>query len=240
MASATVRRVFEVDAPLEEAWQRLAEVERWPEWAPHITSVTVSPPGELGPTSRGALQIKRLGRNTFRMSVWEPPVRWEWVGGLVGVRIFYDHRFESSGPAATRLEWLVELHGPWRRSFELSSPGCTAAISTGRSPDCRSGFAADGRERRQVFGTGRSNRRRRAGSARMSISMILAPQTVNPITASSRPPVSATRPAVPFTSAGRADGARWAKASACVATARAPRGVLEAHRPVVGSNSQCQ
>jgi carbon monoxide dehydrogenase subunit G len=112
MTSATVKRVFEVDAPLEEAWQRLAEVERWPEWAPHITSVTVSPPGELGPTSSGALQIKRLGRNTFRMSVWEPPVRWEWVGGLVGVRIFYDHRFESSGPAATRLEWLVELHGP--------------------------------------------------------------------------------------------------------------------------------
>ena len=112
MTSATVKRVFEVDAPLEEAWQRLAEVERWPEWAPHITSVTVSPPGELGPTSSGALQIKRLGRNTFRMSVWEPLVRWEWVGGLPGVRIYYDHRFESSGPAATRLEWLVELRGP--------------------------------------------------------------------------------------------------------------------------------
>ena len=112
MTSATVKRVFEVDAPLEEAWQRLAEVERWPEWAPHITSVTVSPPGELGPTSSGALQVKRLGRNTFRMSVWEPPVRWEWVGGLPGVRIYYDHRFESAGPAATRLEWLVELHGP--------------------------------------------------------------------------------------------------------------------------------
>jgi carbon monoxide dehydrogenase subunit G len=29
MTSATVKRVFEVDAPLEEAWQRLAEVERW-------------------------------------------------------------------------------------------------------------------------------------------------------------------------------------------------------------------
>jgi hypothetical protein len=77
MTGATVRRVFEVDAPLEEAWHRLAEVERWPEWAPHITSVTVSPPGGLGPTSRGALQIRRLGRNTVRMSVWEPPVRWE-------------------------------------------------------------------------------------------------------------------------------------------------------------------
>jgi hypothetical protein len=138
---------------LEEAWQRLAEVERWPEWAPHITSVTVSPPGELGPTSSGALQITRLGRNTFRMSVWEPPVRWAWVGGLPGVGIYYDHRFESSGPGATRLEWLVELNGPWRRSFDLSSPGCTVAISTGRSPDCRSGSAADGRDRRQVFAT---------------------------------------------------------------------------------------
>ena len=67
VTSATVKRVFEVDAPLEEAWRRLAEVERWPEWAPHITSVTVSPPEELGPTSSGALQIKRLWRNTFRM-----------------------------------------------------------------------------------------------------------------------------------------------------------------------------
>jgi hypothetical protein len=41
-----------------------------------------------------------------------PLARWEWVGGLPGVRISYDHRFESSGRAATRLEWLVELHGP--------------------------------------------------------------------------------------------------------------------------------
>ena len=82
------------------------------EWAPHITSVTVSPPGELGPASTGAFQIKHLGRNTFRMSAWEPPVRWEWVGELPGVRIYYDHRFEASGPGATRLEWLVALRGP--------------------------------------------------------------------------------------------------------------------------------
>lgn len=121
MTKATVHRIFEVDAPLEEAWHRLAEVERWPEWAPHIVSVDVSPPGELGPTSAGAFKIKRLGRTTFRMSAWEPPLRWEWVGGFPGVRISYDHRFEASGPAATRLEWSVELRGPLapvvRRAF---------------------------------------------------------------------------------------------------------------------------
>lgn len=112
MTKPTVRRVFEVDAPLHEAWRRLAEVERWPEWAPHIVSVSVSPPGELGPSSAGAFTIKRLGRNTFRMSVWDPPHRWEWVGSLPGVRISYDHRFEASGPETTRLEWLVTLRGP--------------------------------------------------------------------------------------------------------------------------------
>ena len=36
MAKPSVRRSFEVAAPLEGAWHRLAEVERWPEWAPHI------------------------------------------------------------------------------------------------------------------------------------------------------------------------------------------------------------
>lgn len=104
MTKASIRRIFEVDAPLEEAWHRLAEVERWPEWAPHIVSVSVSPPGELGPTSAGAFKIKRLGRTTFRMSAWDPSLRWEWVGGFPGVRISYDHRFEASGPVATRLE----------------------------------------------------------------------------------------------------------------------------------------
>ena len=44
MTSATVKRVFEVDAPpLEEAWRRLAELERWQEWARPI-----SPPLGVG------------------------------------------------------------------------------------------------------------------------------------------------------------------------------------------------
>ena len=112
MTEPVIRRSFEVESPLEQAWHRLADVERWPEWAPHISLVELSPPGELGPTSRGALHIKLLGRNTFRMSAWQPPSRWEWVGGLPGLRIYYDHRFESAGPASTRLEWVVTLRGP--------------------------------------------------------------------------------------------------------------------------------
>jgi hypothetical protein len=43
MTKPSVRRIFDVEAPLEKAWHRLAEVERWPGWAPHIVSVSVSP-----------------------------------------------------------------------------------------------------------------------------------------------------------------------------------------------------
>jgi uncharacterized membrane protein len=39
MTKISVQKSFEVEAPLEEAWHRLAEVQRWPESAPHIASV---------------------------------------------------------------------------------------------------------------------------------------------------------------------------------------------------------
>jgi uncharacterized membrane protein len=111
MAKVAVRRSFEVVAPVDDAWRRLAEVERWPEWAPHIRSVTVSPSGPLGPSSSGVLHVRRLGRTRFRMSAWEPPRRWEWAGSLPGVRVTYDHRFEASGDKATTMTWTVSLDG---------------------------------------------------------------------------------------------------------------------------------
>ena len=112
MAKPAVLRSFDVALPPDEAWKRLAMVEQWPAWARHIKAVTVSPSGALGPSSVGALHIRRLGRNRFRMSAWHPPDRWEWSGGLPGVRIKYDHRFEPSADNTTRLTWAVTLSGP--------------------------------------------------------------------------------------------------------------------------------
>jgi len=82
MTRATVKRVFEVDAPLEEAWRRLAEVERWAEWAPHITSVTVSPPAHikrcLAGQAAGAQHLPHVGMGAAsalgvgRRAAWGP------------------------------------------------------------------------------------------------------------------------------------------------------------------------
>lgn len=105
-----VRRTFTVSVPRALAWQRLADVERWPEWAPHITAAELSP-GPLGPASTGWLKLRGLGRNAFRMTAWDPPNEWTWEGGVAGTRVVYVHRFvEDAGD--TSLEWVVSLHGP--------------------------------------------------------------------------------------------------------------------------------
>lgn len=112
MPRVAVQRTFDVDVASDEAWTRLAKLEEWPQWAPHIIAVEVSPPGPLGPSSTGALRIRRLGRNSFRMSAWDPPDRWEWTGGLPGVRIVYDHQFERTDDDTTTMTWVVALDGP--------------------------------------------------------------------------------------------------------------------------------
>ena len=112
MARIAVRRTFDVAVPRRVAWDRLAEVERWPEWAPHFKQVEVTPPGILGPASAGVLHIRYLGRNTFRMTAWDPPSGWEWTGGLPGVHILYDHRFVDAGEDLTTITFAVSLEGP--------------------------------------------------------------------------------------------------------------------------------
>jgi polyketide cyclase/dehydrase/lipid transport protein len=106
-----VRRDFTVDVPLREAWERLAQVESWPSWAKHIKHVTLDPPGPLTEHSAGSLRLVGGARSTFRMEVYEPPVRWQWVGRFLSVDVHYDHGFEAVDEKHTRLVWTVDAEG---------------------------------------------------------------------------------------------------------------------------------
>jgi len=70
-----VRRTFDVDASVDEAWAHLARVESWPSWAHHIKTVTVTPPGLLTNASTGQIRLKGAARSTFRMEQFDPPRR---------------------------------------------------------------------------------------------------------------------------------------------------------------------
>ena len=107
-----VRREFTVDAPLRGAWDHLADVESWTSWAEHIRRVTLRPAGMLTDHSAGTFHLAGGVRSTFRMEVYEPPTRWQWVGRFLTVRVHYDHRFERIDDAQTRLVWIVDAEGP--------------------------------------------------------------------------------------------------------------------------------
>lgn len=105
-----VRRAFDVDGSIEEAWTNLARVETWPSWAKHIKSVTLTPPGTLTASSEGQFRLKGGARSTFRIEDFDPPRRWRWVGRFLTTRVHYDHLFETVA-GGTRLTWIVEVEG---------------------------------------------------------------------------------------------------------------------------------
>jgi carbon monoxide dehydrogenase subunit G len=107
-----VDREFTVDVPLDDAWRHLAHVERWTTWANHIKRVAVEPPGQLTEASAGTFRLTGGVRSTFRMEIYEPPKRWQWVGRFLTTRVHYDHRFEPVDSEHTRLIWTVAAEGP--------------------------------------------------------------------------------------------------------------------------------
>lgn len=107
-----VRRSFELPLDAESSWQRLAKVQRWPEWAAHILAVDLRPPGALTAQSAGAFHLQGGLRSRFQVTEFEPPRRWLWIGPLLWVDVRYDHLFETVATDRTRLTWVVELDGP--------------------------------------------------------------------------------------------------------------------------------
>jgi hypothetical protein len=106
-----IHREFVVDAPLHIAWQHLAQVERWPSWARHITSVELDPPGDLTRQSGGAFRLRNGIRSTFKMVALNPLKSWKWVGPFLWITVHYDHIFEPIDDQHTRLTWLVDAEG---------------------------------------------------------------------------------------------------------------------------------
>ncbi len=109
-SSVLVERSFVVGAPLERTWTLLADVGRWPEWAPHIRTAHLDD-GVLGPGSEGRFTFRPAGSARFHMTSWRPPTSWTWHGRALGLPIDYHHRFEAVDDERTRLTWTVELAG---------------------------------------------------------------------------------------------------------------------------------
>jgi hypothetical protein len=137
-----VAREFTVDVSVADAWDYLARVERWTSWAKHIKRVTLEPPGPLTETSAGAFRLAGGARSTFRMEIYEPPKRWQWVGRFLTTKVHYDHRFEPVNSEHARLIWTIAAEGPgsstlgrvfgaiYARNLDKAIPNLQAELGT--------------------------------------------------------------------------------------------------------------
>lgn len=100
-----------VKAPLEKAWQYLAQIEKWPSWAKHIKRVGVRPAGELGLKSTGIIHLSNGAKSTFIMTEFNLRRNWKWAGRLLWWTIHYNHLFEELPSEETMLVWTIEGEG---------------------------------------------------------------------------------------------------------------------------------
>jgi hypothetical protein len=106
-----IQRDFVVEAPLEAAWQHLAQVEKWPSWAKHIRHVELTPKGELTPSSKGRFHLANGIKSEFRMTELNPRRNWKWVGPFLWLMVHYDHQFEAIDKQHTKMTWIVGVEG---------------------------------------------------------------------------------------------------------------------------------
>jgi hypothetical protein len=106
-----IHREFEVAIPLQRAWGHLARIQQWPSWAPHIKRIELHPPGEIGHQSTGVIHLTNGLKPVFRMTEFNPPRNWKWVGAFLWLTVIYDHQFERLDAEHTKLIWVIAANG---------------------------------------------------------------------------------------------------------------------------------
>ena len=146
----TLKRVidksFIVRAPIEVAWNHVAEIEKWPSWAKHIRSVVKSPPGPISSDTRATLKLANGLKTTFQMIEFEPLRHWKWAGPFLGSQILYDHIFSRDEHGQTTIRFTVDVTGGpsalfrgifsriYRRNLERAVPLLVQEIEAAAGP----------------------------------------------------------------------------------------------------------
>lgn len=97
-------------APPERTWERYADLDRWPEWAPQISGVSA---GErrLRPGLCGTVRAAGVVHVPFEvLAVDEARRTWSWRVAIGPIRLRLEHGVEDDRGGGTRT-WLV-TEGP--------------------------------------------------------------------------------------------------------------------------------
>lgn len=106
-----IEREFEVNVPLETAWDKLADIEDWASWGTHFRRCEVTPPGKITPESTANLYLKVGPVTKVKVVEFNLHENWRWDGAFLWMTIRYDHRFEAIDENRTKMIWILDGEG---------------------------------------------------------------------------------------------------------------------------------
>lgn len=102
----------EIDASAAIVWDVFADVERWPDWTPSVTSIVVldGPGIEVG--KRFEIKQPRLPKVVWEVTDVEPGVSWTWRTRAPGNTTFASHHLTPQEDERTLVQQRIDQRGP--------------------------------------------------------------------------------------------------------------------------------
>jgi uncharacterized membrane protein len=100
----------DIAAPCDRVWAVLADLERWPEWTPSVTSVERLEPGPLAVGTRARVRQPKLSPAVWEVTQLNEGRSFTWVTRHPGVRVTGLHQLEPTA-TGTRATLAVRFSG---------------------------------------------------------------------------------------------------------------------------------
>jgi hypothetical protein len=128
------RKEFVVGVPRDVAWQHFNRATEWPSWATYIKSVELSPPGEIGPSTVGTVNLQNGQSTVFKVTAFEPRDHWQWSTTLLWFTLDYDHSFQRVSDLETRIVLHMKVKGFGKNALAFAIDRMASADLDGSIP----------------------------------------------------------------------------------------------------------
>jgi uncharacterized protein YndB with AHSA1/START domain len=99
-----------IDAPPEQIWPVLVDVERWPEWTPSVTRLEKLDAGELRVGQQVRIEQPKLPTMTWQVTDVEPGRSFSWSASRPGVTTVGTHEIAIDG-SRSEIRLRIDQHG---------------------------------------------------------------------------------------------------------------------------------
>ena len=119
-------RSIEIDAPADRVWAVMSNVERWHEWTPSVTKVTLSGSGPIAVGRRATIRQPKFPPALWKITEIDQGRSFTWVSTAPFLRVVARHSVAALSSSRTRatlsLQYFGLLGGPlarWTKDITL-------------------------------------------------------------------------------------------------------------------------